>query len=114
MAQQVHGAAAQGMGYALGEDVRLGEGKILNPSFTDYIIPTALDVPDVVSLTVETVEATGPFGMKGMGEVVVNGPLPAVAGAVLDATGVWINQSPVTAEWILGAIGTNRRFGGKP
>jgi CO/xanthine dehydrogenase Mo-binding subunit len=102
--QQIHGAVAQGLGYALYEDIRLRDGKILNPSFTDYIIPTSMDVPDIASLTVETVESTGPFGMKGMGEVGMNGPLPVVAGAVLDAVGLWINRSPVTAERILDAL----------
>lgn len=102
--QQIHGAVVQGLGYALYEDIRLRDGKILNPSFTDYIIPTSLDVPDIASLTVETVESTGPFGMKGMGEVGMNGPLPVVAGAVLDAVGLWINRSPVTAERILDAL----------
>jgi CO/xanthine dehydrogenase Mo-binding subunit len=112
--QQVQGAVAQGLGYALFEDVRLREGKILNPSLTDYIIPTALDVPDVVSLTVETVESTGPFGMKGMGEVVVNGPLPVVAGAVLDAAGAWFTRSPVTADRILAVLDVNKGVGRKP
>jgi len=102
--QQIHGAVAQGLGYALYEDIRLRDGKILNSSFTDYIIPTSLDVPDIASLTVETVESTGPFGMKGMGEVGMNGPLPVVAGAVLDAVGVWSNRSPITAERILDAL----------
>ncbi|MCX5880604.1 MAG: hypothetical protein NTU74_01970, partial [Deltaproteobacteria bacterium] len=77
-------------------------------------IPTALDVPDVASLTVETVESTGPFGMKGMGEVGMNGPLPVVAGAVLDAVGMWINRSPVTAERILEALDVNKSVGRKP
>jgi CO/xanthine dehydrogenase Mo-binding subunit len=114
VAQQVQGAVAQGMGYALHEDVRLRDGKILNPSFSDYIIPTALDVPDVASLTVENVESTGPFGMKGMGEVVVNGPLPVIAGAVLDAVGAWFTRSPVTADRILAALDVNKGAGRKP
>ena len=94
--------------------VRLRDGKILNPSFSDYIIPTALDVPDVASLTVENVESTGPFGMKGMGEVVVNGPLPVIAGAVLDAVGAWFTRSPVTVDRILAALDVNKGAGRKP
>ena len=112
--QQVQGAVAQGLGYALCEDVRLRDGRILNPSLTDYIIPTALDIPDVASLTVETVESTGPFGMKGMGEVGMNGPLPVVAGAVLDAAGVWCNHAPVTAERILKALNLCKGAGREP
>jgi CO/xanthine dehydrogenase Mo-binding subunit len=111
--QQVQGAVAQGLGYAQCEDVRLRDGKILNPSLTDYIIPTALDVPEVASLTVETVESTGPFGMKGMGEVCMNGPLPVVAGAVLDAVGVWSNRSPIMADRILEAL-MNKDGGRQP
>lgn len=114
VAQQAQGGVAQGLGYALCEDVRVRDGKILNPTFTDYIIPTTLDVPDVESLTVETVESTGPFGMKGMGEVCMNGPLPVVAGAVLDAAGVWINRSPITADRILDALGSSNGAGRKP
>ena len=113
VAQQVQGGVAQGLGYALCEDVLIRDGKILNPSLTDYIIPTSLDVPDIASLTVETVESTGPFGMKGMGEVGMNGPLPVVAGAVLDAVGVWVKRSPVTAERILEALGLNFGAGRK-
>ncbi len=101
---QVHGAVAQGLGYALSEEILVASGRILNPSFTDYILPTSLDVPDVVSLAVETLEDTGPFGMKGIGEVGVNAPLPAVAGAVWDATGKWITRSPITPERMMAAL----------
>jgi CO/xanthine dehydrogenase Mo-binding subunit len=112
--QQVQGAVAQGLGYALYEDVLVRDGRILNPSLTDYIIPTTLDIPDITSLSIETVESTGPFGMKGVGEVGMNGPLPVVAGAVLDAVGVWSNRSPVTAERVLEALGLINGEGRKP
>ncbi|MDO9111729.1 MAG: molybdopterin-dependent oxidoreductase, partial [Desulfatirhabdiaceae bacterium] len=112
--QQVQGAVAQGLGYALYEDVLVRDGRILNPSLTDYIIPTTLDIPDITSLSIETVESTGPFGMKGVGEVGMNGPLPVIAGAVLDAVGVWSNRSPVTAERVLEALGLINGEGRKP
>jgi CO/xanthine dehydrogenase Mo-binding subunit len=102
--QQVQGAVAQGIGYALSEQVRMKDGAILNPNFTNYILPTSLDIPEVASMTVETVEPSGPYGMKGVGEVGVNGPLPAIAGAVEDALGRRIARSPLTAETILAAL----------
>lgn len=109
--QQVQGAVAQGIGYGLMEEVLLHEGKILNPNFTSYILPTSLDIPEIASIAVETVEATGPFGMKGIGEVGVNGPLPAIAGAVEDALGCCMNQSPLRADRVLAAMRAGERKG---
>jgi CO/xanthine dehydrogenase Mo-binding subunit len=103
--QQVHGAVSQGLGYGLMEEVLLEQGRILNPNFTGYIIPTSLDVPEVTSICVETVESTGPFGMKGIGEVGTNAPLPAIAGAVEDAAGCRLRRSPLTAASVLRATG---------
>lgn len=103
--QQVHGAIAQGLGYALMEEVLTERGKILNPDFTNYIIPTSLDIPDITSVCVETEESTGPFGMKGIGEVGTNAPLPAIAGGVEDALGRRIRRSPLTAASVLAAPG---------
>lgn len=99
--QQVQGAVAQGLGYALCEQLLLEEGKILNPNFTTYILPTSLDIPDISSVAVQTVEPTGPFGMKGVGEVGINGPLPAVANAVKDALGSCPARSPLRAGSML-------------
>jgi CO/xanthine dehydrogenase Mo-binding subunit len=87
------------------EEVLLEQGRILNPNFTGYIIPTSLDVPEVTSICVETVESTGPFGMKGIGEVGTNAPLPAIAGAVEDAAGCRLRRSPLTAASVLRATG---------
>jgi len=103
--QQVHGAVAQGLGYALSEQLLLKAGEILNPNFTNYLLPTSLDLPDLASLAVETEEPTGPFGMKGIGEVGTNGPLPAVTNALHDALGVCPNRSPATGEHLLGLLG---------
>ncbi len=102
--QQVHGAVGQGIGYALTERLELRDGQIQNPDFTNYILPTSLDVPDIGSMAVETVESTGPFGMKGIGEVGTNAPLPAIAGALEDALGVRVRRSPISPEDILGAL----------
>ena len=107
--QQVQGGVVQGLGYALSEDYITADGLGLTPNLTDYIIPTALDAPDVVSLAVETVEPTGPFGQKGVGEIPINGPLPAVSNAVADACGVRLFQAPLTPERILAALSDSRR-----
>lgn len=108
--QQVHGAVAQGIGYGVMEEVLVEEGKIRNPGFTNYILPTSLDIPEIESVSVETVEATGPFGMKGIGEVGMNAPLPAIAGAVADAVGCSLRKSPLTAQEVLrAASGWKRR-----
>lgn len=99
--QQVQGGVAQGIGYALMENLLVGQGRIRNPDLTTYIIPTALDIPEIASVAVQTVEPTGPFGMKGVGEVGVNAPLPAIASAVDDALGRSLNRSPLLAERVL-------------
>ncbi len=102
--QQIHGGIAQGLGYALCEEFETSEGTILTPDFSTYVIPTAQDIPEMDSIAVEIYEHTGPFGLKGVGEVATNGPLPAVANAVSDACGVRIFQSPLTPERILKAL----------
>ncbi len=99
--QQVQGGAVQGMGYALWEDFRVENGEVLTRNLASYILPTSMDVPDILSLPVETVEETGPFGMKGLGEIVINLPLPAIANGVAWALGRHIFTSPLTAERIL-------------
>lgn len=106
--QQVQGAVAQGLGYALCEDMRIRDGRVLANNLATYIIPTALDVPDMRCASAEIVEPSGPFGMKGVGEVGFNGPLPAVAGAVQDACGVDIRRAPLTAENVLTAMRAGR------
>ncbi len=102
--QQVQGAVVQGLGYALSEEVLLDGGRLLTRDFSTYIIPTALDAPEIASCPVQTVEHTGPFGMKGVGEVNFSGALPAVAAAVADACGVCIRRGPLTGERILDAM----------
>lgn len=99
--QQVHGSIAQGLGYALMEKIALKDGEILNPDFTNYILPTAMDIPDITSIAVGAEEPTGPFGMKGIGEVGVNAPLPAVTNAAADALGTAPSRPPLTAETML-------------
>ena len=99
--QQIQGAIAQGIGYALSEQVILKEGHILNPNFATYTIPTAPDIPEITSLAVEMYEPSGPYGMKGVGEVGTNGPLPAIANALANACGINPICSPLTGGYVL-------------
>jgi CO/xanthine dehydrogenase Mo-binding subunit len=101
--QQIQGGTAQGIGYALCEDLAVSEGIIRTPDLSTYVIPTAVDIPEMESITVDVPEATGPFGLKGAGEIAIDGPLPAIANAVADACGVRIFHAPLTAERILAA-----------
>jgi len=101
--QQVQGAVAQGLGYALWEDCAAEGGRLLTGDLGTYVIPGAEDLPDIESHAVETMEDSGPFGMKGIGEVGINGPLPAVASALL-RMGLPMARAPFTPERILAAI----------
>jgi xanthine dehydrogenase molybdenum-binding subunit len=107
---QVIGGLAQGIGYALYEEVKSLRGRVQNPSFTDYKIPTAkeMDFPIDV-LFVETDEPTGPFGAKGVGEPGLVPTAPALANAIYDAVGVRIRHLPITAEKIALALAEKRR-----
>lgn len=102
--QQIQGGVAQGLGYALMEDFRTQKGKPLTKDFTGYLIPGSLDLPDTISIPYRGHESTGPFGLKGVGEVAINGPLPAVANAIADACGARIFHGPLTAEKVLAAM----------
>jgi len=91
---------------ALYEDMRFGEdGSILNPNFTDYKIPTALDIPDeMIPIIVEVPQNDGPYGARGIGEHVMIPVMPSIANAVEDALGIRIKSMPITAEKIAMAI----------
>jgi CO/xanthine dehydrogenase Mo-binding subunit len=101
---QIEGGVAQGLGYGLFEEVELKDGKIKNPSFSTYLIPTALDMPEVESIIVEAYEPTGPYGAKGVGEPTLIPTAPAILNAIYDAIGVRINSLPATPEKVLAAI----------
>ena len=102
--QQIHGGIAHGLGLALSEDFEVADGKIMTPDLMTYVIPTASDMPEFDSVPVEIYEPTGPFGLKGVGEIATNGPLPAVANAVADALNVRLFRFPLTPERILQAV----------
>ncbi len=107
--QQLHGGAVQGLGYALFEDFAVAGGRIATGDLATYILPTAADVPDMEAVSVAVSEDDGPFGMKGVGEIVIDGVLPAVANAVADAAGSRVTGGTLTAEKILAAL----RAGGR-
>jgi len=102
--QQVQGSIAQGIGWALMEDYIVKGGRHETGDMATYIVPTSVDVPDMTSVAVEPDEATGPFGMKGIGEVVISGCLPAIANAFHDACGARITRAPFTPERVLSAL----------
>lgn len=97
---QIVGGLMQGFATALYEDMRYGaNGRLLNPNFTDYKIPTALDCPgEIVPIIVETPQPDGPFGARGVGEHTMIACAPMVADAIDDAVGVRLKTMPLTAE----------------
>jgi CO/xanthine dehydrogenase Mo-binding subunit len=99
---QIEGGTAQGLGLALMEEIQTDGGLITNASFTDYLIPTALDMPPVDSVLVEVPEPDAPYGAKGMGEPPTVVSTAAVAAALRDATGRELSRVPVRPDDIVG------------
>ncbi|HKT43326.1 MAG TPA: molybdopterin cofactor-binding domain-containing protein, partial [Gaiellaceae bacterium] len=99
---QIEGGTAQGIGLALMEEIQTRDGVITNASFTDYLIPTALDVPPIVSELVEEPEPDAPYGVKGVGEPPTVVSTAAVAAALRDATGRELARVPVRPDDIVG------------
>ncbi len=96
---QVHGGAVTGIGYALSERLISDKGRILNTTFLDYKMPSALDIPvEFETFLVETNDKEGPFGAKGIGEPGLVPTAPAIANAIYDATGVRLKKLPMTGE----------------
>ncbi len=100
-AGQIEGGTVQGLGWALLEEVRWKEGRVWNHQLTNYIIPTSLDVPPIHVDLIEIPYSHGPLGAKGVGELPMDGPAPAVVAAIAHATGVWAGEIPVTPERLL-------------
>ena len=99
---QIEGGTAQGLGLALMEEIQTRDGRILNPNFTDYLIPTALDMPPVVSELVEDPEPDAPYGVKGVGEPPTVVSTAAIVSALRDATGRALTRVPVSPDDIVG------------
>ncbi len=101
---QIEGGVAQGIGYALLEDMQTKTGKVLNPNFTDFKVPLAQDLPPIRVITMESEDPQGPFGAKGVGESTIVPAAPAIANAIFDAIGVRMRDLPFTSERVLQAI----------
>jgi xanthine dehydrogenase D subunit len=95
---QIEGGIAQGVGLAVMEEILVDGGRVLNPSFTDYLIPTALDMPEVAATMIEQPEPGAPFGAKGVGEPPTISSTPAVVSAIRAATGLQLNRVPVRPD----------------
>ena len=101
---QVHGGIHMGLGYALSEKLVVEEGQILTQSFMDYAVLKAADMPEIVVRLIETVDAEGPFGAKGLGESGVIPVAAAVANALKDALGVRFTELPITPARVRAAL----------
>ncbi|MGZ8741043.1 MAG: xanthine dehydrogenase family protein molybdopterin-binding subunit, partial [Gaiellaceae bacterium] len=99
---QIEGGAAIGLGLALMEELQLEEGHVRNGSFADYLIPTILDVPPVISEFVTVPEPGAPYGVKGIGELATIAATPAIVAGLRAATGRTLNRVPVTPDDLLG------------
>jgi len=108
---QITGGVAQGIGFALFEKVVWDRGRMQNGQMTNYIIPTSADLPPIRVYFEEWGNAHGAFGAKGIGELPMDGPAPAVVNAITDAVGVALNSIPATPEDIFDALSLNNEAG---
>jgi CO/xanthine dehydrogenase Mo-binding subunit len=99
---QIEGGTAQGLGLALMEEIQTRDGLITNASFTDYLIPTTLDMPPVVSELIEEAEPDAPYGVKGVGEPPTVVSTAAIVAALRAATGRELTRVPVKPDDIVG------------
>jgi len=99
---QIQGGSAQGMGLALMEEIVVEDGKVANPSFTDYLIPTILDTPPMQIEVLEYADPHAPYGVRGVGEPPTISSGPAVAAAIRQATGRPLRRVPIRPEHITG------------
>ena len=101
---QIQGGAQNGQGYALSEEMLYEEGRLVTPSFSEYLMPTAMDMPNVECIILESRSGVGPFGAKGIGEPAMTAVAPAIANAVADAIGVRVFEMPITPERVVTAL----------
>lgn len=101
---QIEGGVVMGLGYALFEESEIEEGRVINPTFADYHLPTSLDAPPLQIKMVETDDPEGPFGAKGIGECASIALAPAIANAIYDAVGVRVYSLPMTPQKVYQAI----------
>jgi CO/xanthine dehydrogenase Mo-binding subunit len=103
---QVEGAVVQAQGYAILEDYKTKDGRVLTDQLSTYLIPTIWDIPEKVeTVFVEVPDPNGPWGARGVGELPFLTVAPAIGAAIHNATGVWIDEFPFTPERVLRALG---------
>ena len=95
---QIEGGAVQGLGFALTEELHFDDGALQNPDFKNYLLPTAVDAPEIEAIIVETPSPDSPRGMKGAGEPPVTTPAGAIANAIRAAAGAAPHETPMTPE----------------
>ncbi|HEX6247823.1 MAG TPA: xanthine dehydrogenase subunit D [Nocardioidaceae bacterium] len=98
---QIHGGSAQGLGLAVMEEIQLMDGTVRNPSFTDYLVPTLLDMPPMRVDVLELADPHAPYGLRGVGEPPTISSTPAVVAAIRQATGRALTRVPVRPEHLL-------------
>ncbi|HUZ52118.1 MAG TPA: xanthine dehydrogenase family protein molybdopterin-binding subunit [Streptosporangiaceae bacterium] len=108
---QISGAAAQGLGMALLEEVVVADGVNLTGGFFQYLIPASTDLPEIESIVLESGEGMGPFGARGIGEPPIGPPAAAVASAIQDAIGARPTVLPITPEHVLDCLRASGRAG---
>lgn len=105
---QMQGSISMGLGQALMEEVQFDDkGRILNSNLAEYKIPTSMDMPELEAIIIESNEPNGPFGAKEVGEGAIMPTIPAILNAIYDATGVYVDELPVTPERVLKAMREN-------
>lgn len=108
--QQIEGGAGMGVGGTIYEEMIMEQGRVLNPSFLDYRLPTFKDIPSgdkMKSMIAFVPHKDGPYGAKGLGEAVMTPTAPAIGNAVYNAIGVRIKDLPLSAEKVLKALREN-------
>lgn len=106
---QIEGATVQGLGYALSEQYVVKDGYPQTTRFRDLGLQRLNDLPEIVPILVEQPHPFGPYGAKGMGELAISPTAPAVANAIHDAVGVWVDELPITPEKIRAAIQAKKK-----
>jgi CO/xanthine dehydrogenase Mo-binding subunit len=101
---QIVGGVVMGLGYALHERLQFEDGRVINPSFMDYKLPSSQEIPEIIAIPVEVPLPEGPFGAKGIGELAVVGIAPAIGNAIYDAVKARIKELPMFPERVLTAV----------
>ena len=109
---QIIGGVVMGLGYALHERLQFDQGRIVNPSFMDYKIPSSQEIPEIKPIAVEVPLPEGPFGAKGIGELAIVGIAPAIGNAIHEVLGVRLKELPLHPERVLDAVESQRKRNG--